>query len=96
MVRFVFAACLFAAPTLVQANEELCKVSAEIAGAAVVERAAGAEPDAAIKAVTDGLDGPAESYAAAVQPIVEWVYTLPDDQLTDEVATAYELACLAQ
>ncbi len=96
MPRLVFAALVCAFPAFAQDANELCNVSSEIAGAAVDERNAGQPQDKAINAITAELDGASESYAAAVQPIVAWVYTLPEEQLTEEVAVAYKTACLAQ
>lgn len=96
MFRFVFPMLFIATPLVAQDKEQLCATSAEIAGLAVVERVAGEESAKTIKAITADLDGDKANYAGAVQPIVEWVYTLPEDQLSDEVATAYAAACLAQ
>ena len=96
MLRLVFPVLVLAFPAFAQDADELCTVSSEIAGAAVVERNAGEPQDTAISAITADLDGVSANYAAAVQPIVEWVYTLPQEQLTDEVAVAYKTACLAQ
>lgn len=96
MFRILFSLILLAAPAMAQDKAELCKISAGIADSAVAERVAGAPQDRAIDAITAELAGVNDSYIGAVQPIVEWVWTLPADQLTEEVALAYEAACLAQ
>ena len=85
-----------APPAVAQDKEELCSVSAGIAGSAVEARAAGKKQKQAIRTITVDLDEEAGNYAAAVEPIVAWVYTLPEEQLTDEVAKSYEAACLEQ
>jgi hypothetical protein len=96
MVRFTLCLTLLATPLAAQDTTQLCKVSAEIAGAAVAERSSGHKPEVAVKTISDDLSADKAAYEGAVQPIVEWVYTLPSDQLTAEVAVAYETACLAQ
>lgn len=95
-MRYVIPLVLLASPLLAQDQDELCAVSAEIAGLAVFERAAGEEQEKTVLAITADLEGPKANYAGAVEPIVAWVWTLPEEQLTDEVAVAYEAACLAQ
>ena len=96
MVRILFSLILLASPLLAQDKAELCSVSAEIAGLAVEQRVSQTGQAGAISSITQALDGSKAGYAAAVEPIVGWVYTLPEDQLTEEVATAYQAACLAQ
>lgn len=96
MLRLTACALLLSTSAFAQDKGELCTVSAGIAGLAVAERAAGEAEDKTVKAITADLEGAQANYAAAVAPIVAWVFTLPEDQLTDEVATAYEAACLAQ
>lgn len=77
-------------------TSELCAVSAGIVGHAVEQRRDGAALPAAQDAVIVSLGDDHAEYVPAVEPIVEWVYTLPEDQLTDEVAEAYAAACLEQ
>lgn len=97
MLRPLCLFALLATPVMAQQDKtELCTVSARIAGQAVAERSGGGAPEAAVLVISEGLDPENANFAAAVQPIVEWVWTLPEEQLTDEVATAYEAACLAQ
>ena len=98
MTRFatLAAAALLATPLAAQDKDTMCAKTAEIVGDAVSARADGAAPEAAVRDVTGAIDTADETYKAAVQPIVDWVYTLPEAQLTDEVAVAYEEQCLAQ
>lgn len=69
-----------------------CAPTAEIVQMAVTARALGAEQDAT-QADILANDAVEERYAPAVPSLVEWVYTLPEDQLTDEVAVSFEEAC---
>lgn len=96
MLRYAICLIVCAAPALAQDKPELCRITAAIAGSAVAERAGGAARDQAVAAVSGGLEDGQAGYEAAVPHIVDWVYTLPEEQLTGEVATAYEAACLAQ
>ena len=96
MRRLTLCLILMASSAAAQDKEELCRISSEIAGAAVMVRAEGMAQDKAIEQITADLDESAASFEAAVQPIVEWVYTLPEEQLTEDVQTAYEAACLEQ
>ncbi len=96
MYRFVLPVVLLAAPALAQDKEELCTITADIAGAAASERAAGEDQAKTTEAITADLEGQEANYAPAVEHIVGWVWTLPEDQLTDEVGPAYKTACLAQ
>ncbi|MFD0858735.1 hypothetical protein [Roseovarius aquimarinus] len=71
-----------------------CAATAEIVSDAVELRAGGSQRDAAAQAIAAG-DTDAK-YAEAIGPLVDWVYTLPEEQLTDEAASAFTDACLAQ
>lgn len=96
MYRFALSLILLTAPVMAQDKAQLCAISAEIAGSAVAQRAAGEDKDKTAKAITADMTGDRANFAAAVPHIVDWVWTLPEDQLTDEVAEAYSIACLAQ
>lgn len=96
MFRFILPALLIAMPVMAQDRTEMCATTSGIAGSAVAERNAGSDQMAAADAIIAGLGEASDDYAGAVDPIVAWVWTLPDEQLTDEVATAYQAACLAQ
>jgi len=86
---------LAATPALAQNSGSAgCAATAEIVADAVEMRSGGADKAATSKALANGDVEP--KYADAVVPLVEWVYTLPEDQLTDEASTAFHAACLAQ
>ncbi|QIE45175.1 hypothetical protein G5B38_06330 [Pseudohalocynthiibacter aestuariivivens] len=72
-----------------------CAATAGIVSHAVGERNGGNTQEGATDFLTSDEGGIEEKYDAAVPMLVEWVYTLPEDQLTDEAATAFEKACLA-
>ena len=100
MIRFVFCiVCLaipMASPAVAQDKDVLCATSGEIVGAAVTARADGTDSPTAIRAISKTLKGDQKPFRAAVQPIVDWVFTLDEAQLNDEVATSYVAACLSQ
>ncbi|SLN32246.1 hypothetical protein PEL8287_01516 [Roseovarius litorisediminis] len=87
---------LLATPLAAQDKTFLCNTSGEIVGAAVTLRVSGASNAATIKSISKSLEGDKATFKPAVQPIVDWVYTLDEPLLTDEVAPAYVEACLAQ
>ncbi len=97
MTRFaaIAAALIAATPVLAQDKQDLCEKTAVIVGDAVSARADGATAQDAARVARDAMDADS-AYKGAVQPIVDWVYTLPEDQLTDAVAVAYQEQCLAQ
>ncbi len=97
MTRFALFALLLtlAAPVLADdARDRGCAATTAIVAEAVAMRAKGTTQVQALKALQAGdLDA---KYAATVPPLVDWVYSLPQDQLTNEAAAAYNDACLAQ
>ncbi|PVA10251.1 DNA primase [Pelagivirga sediminicola] len=97
MPRILFPALviLSTAPTLAAADSaENCAATSAIVAEAVSLRADGATQAAATRTLgAADIDG---KYLPAVQPLVEWVYTLPEDQLTAAAPTAFEAACLKQ
>jgi len=97
MTRFsaIAVALIATTPALAQDQQDLCENTAVIVGDAVTARADGASAQEAASMVGDAMDADS-AFKGAVQPIVDWVYTLPQDQLTDEVAVAYQEQCLAQ
>lgn len=98
MTRFaaLLTALILATPLAAQDKESICSTSAGIVDAAVEARRDGMEQKKAVQTIGNGLDGDAAIYKAAVQPIVNWVYDLEEEQLSDEVGATYEKACLAQ
>ncbi|GGO50946.1 hypothetical protein SAMN05444398_101834 [Roseovarius pacificus] len=90
------AALLMAMPVAAQDKEAMCEKTADIVGKAVTSRADGAAAEATVKAVTGTIGDADARYRPAVQPIVDWVYTLPEELLSDEVEVSYKEQCLAQ
>ena len=71
-----------------------CAGQAQIVARAVDLRAGGADA-AATTAQLEGSDsGLDPKYAPSVSVLVGWLYTLPPEQMTPEVATAFETQCL--
>ncbi|WP_324753709.1 DNA primase [Roseovarius sp. Pro17] len=97
MTRFALLALFLslAAPVLADdARDRGCAATTAIVAEAVATRAKGTTQAQALKALLAGdVDA---KYIAAVGPLVDWVYTLPQDQLTNEAVAAYNDACLAQ
>ena len=96
MRRFALIATLLALPMIAQAENPMCATSVDIVKAAVEARGAGTASPEAIEAISAEYTGDEARYQAAVQPLVDWVYSLSEDQLGDGVAEAYLAACLAQ
>ncbi len=86
---------LIAAPTLAAGSAtENCAATASIVADAVAQRVAGSAQADTLTTLSEGdMDA---RFVPAIQPLVEWVYTLPSDQLTGEAAAAFEAACLKQ
>ncbi len=91
-----FLAIPITAPLAAQDKEELCTTSGEIVDAAVAERLGGADQQSAAENVADSLPDDKSNFKPAVPPLVEWIYTLEKEQLTEEAAKSYVLACLSQ
>ena len=95
MLRLTALITLLATPVVAQDKETLCAVSGDIVGAAVAERVGGADAETARDHVIDALPDEQANFKPAVGHLVEWVYTLPPEQLTDEVAPSFIEQCLA-
>lgn len=96
MLRMTILVAILASPLAAQDKDFLCATSGEIVDAAVAERLGGADEDTATRNVEDALPDEKAQFRPAVVHIVEWVYTLEAEQLTEEVAVSYVEACLAQ
>lgn len=96
MFRTAVLLLLLTTPAFAQDKETLCTTSGEIVDAAVAERVGGADEGSAKRNVEDALPDEKASFRPAVEPLVQWVYTLEKEQLTEEAAKAYVLACLSQ
>ncbi|SFN47007.1 hypothetical protein SAMN04487859_10350 [Roseovarius lutimaris] len=96
MRRLALITSLLALPMAAQAETSICDTSGAIVQAGIDARVAGTAAPEAIKTISAGYTGDMERYQGAVQPLVDWVYSLPEEQLDDGVAEAYVAACLAQ
>lgn len=96
LIRTTALVALLATSLSAQDKAALCDIQGEIVDAAVAERVGGADAQSATDNVAEALPDDQANFKPAVEPIVQWVYTLEADQLTDEVAASYVTACMAQ
>lgn len=96
MQKTLLTLALIAAPMMAQAENPICAPSGAIVQAAVDARLAGQGSVEAISTISDNLPEDQKNFVPAVQPLVDWVYTLTDEQLGPGVAEAYVAACEAQ
>lgn len=96
MTRFALIALLLscAAPALA-GKAENCAATAGIVSDAVTQRVDGKDMAATLAFLGSDAGGIDAKFREAVPALVDWVYTLPEDQLTDEAPKAFEEACLA-
>ncbi|MCZ4353322.1 hypothetical protein O4H61_12405 [Roseovarius aestuarii] len=74
---------------------ENCAATAGIVADAVAQRADGKDLSDTVAFLGSDAGGVKARYREAVPALVDWVYTLPEDQLTDAAPKAFEDACLA-
>ncbi|MBN9889230.1 hypothetical protein [Salipiger abyssi] len=79
-----------AGPVLAQSKTEQCATSAGIVMTAVQARKDGESKAKARRALREALD------RTAGDMLAEWIWELPEEQLTEEVGAAWEAQCLAQ
>lgn len=97
MIRAVLCAALFL-PAFAHAEtaaerKARCTTQAEIVTQAVTLRAEGKRENRAIRDITKARAELPTPYTEAVAVLVGWVYTLPADQLGDEVTPQFLTAC---
>lgn len=92
----ILTAALITLPVGAMAENPICAPSGGIVQAAVDARLAGQDPAEAIQRIGDDLPEDKKAFVPAVPPLVDWVYTLPKEQLGPAVAEAYIAACEAQ
>ena len=87
---------LAASPAFAQSEDKQadCQAQAEVVMQVVSGRADGADQAQTVEAVQSGLSADRATYAQVVPAIADWVYTLPEDQLGDEVGQSWIDACL--
>lgn len=93
-------ALIVAAPALAQSAPAAaeCQVQAQLVQSVVDMRAEGTGKSTLVRQVkkTLGASEATEKYQEVVGPIVDWVFTLPQEQLTADVGPAFNEMCLAQ
>ncbi len=95
-MRPMLTATLCLLPVMAVAENPMCAPTGEIVALAVEARKSGEEATAAITAITAEMTGDMSTYAPAVQPLVDWVYSLDEAQLAEDVAGSYVTQCEAQ
>ncbi|KNG92647.1 hypothetical protein [Pseudaestuariivita atlantica] len=87
-------------PALPAAAQELkaadCETFGKITQEAVMARTAGKRPRAATRQISRGLTGDLERFKGAVPLLVDFVYGLPEAQLSADVGATYASACVEQ
>lgn len=90
-----------AAPSVAQDTPDAqkdaeCRKQGQIATNIMSERKNGSNARRAERRVVRALPEDAKNYELAVPAMVEWIYSLPEDQMTPEVSNALYQACLSQ
>lgn len=96
MRKTLLTAALIILPVSALAENPICAPSGGIVQAAVDARLAGQNSAEAIRSISDDLPEDRKAFVPAVPTLVDWVYTLTDEQLGPGVAEAYIAACEAQ
>ncbi len=78
------------------AKEAECRKQGQIATDIMNQRTDGANARRAERRVIRALPDDAKNYEVAVPAMVEWIYSLPEDQMTQDVSVALYEACLSQ
>ncbi|SLN13906.1 hypothetical protein ROA7450_00231 [Roseovarius albus] len=90
------AFALFALPVSAETADERaarCEVQAGIIATSVEERKAGTDADKIKKSLRKGKNKVEKKYVPSVPYLVDFVFTLPEDQLTDEAASQFQKSC---
>ncbi|SFD45450.1 hypothetical protein [Roseivivax sediminis] len=90
------AAAIVGPAATAQDKAEECNLQADMVMAVVNSRGEGVGAEEAVETVQSNLSGPEAKYASVVPAVVDWVYTLPEDQLGDGVGQSWVEACLAR
>lgn len=95
-MAFTMATPAFAQDTTDVQKEGECRKQGQIATNIMTERKNGSNARRAERRVIRGLPEDAKNYEVAVPAMVEWIYSLPEEQMTPEVSNALYQACLSQ
>lgn len=98
-MKFVYplVLALTATTALAEASQEKlenCAATAGIVGWAVEMRSGGVAAAEAKKTLTTGDIAVKSKYTEAVGPLVDWVFSLPEAALSEDVTGAYEQQCI--
>ena len=74
---------------------ERCAEQGAIATRIVAARQDGAAAQEATSALTSADSGVAARFRPTVAPLVEWIYSLPEAQLSADIGAALEQQCMA-
>lgn len=95
-MRLMLITALSLLPVTVMAQNPICAPTGAIVTRAVEARTAGQGAPDAIKAISADMAGELAAYEPAVQPLVDWVYSLEEADLAQDVADSYVTQCEAQ
>jgi hypothetical protein len=95
-MRSILIVALTVLPMTAMAENPICAPTGEIVGRAVEARVAGQGAPDAIKVISADMTGDLASYEPAVQPLVDWVYSLEEAELAQDVPGSYVTQCEAQ
>src|SRR6056297_2865034 len=95
-MRLMLIAALSTLPLSATAQNPMCAPTGEIVARAVEARKDGQEAPEAITAISADMTGGMAPYEPAVQPLVDWVYTLDEAELSKDVEGSYVMQCEAQ
>lgn len=95
-MRLLLIAALCTLPLSATAQNPICAPTGEIVARAVEARKDGQEAPEAITTISADMTGEMAPYEPAVQPLVDWVYTLDAAELSKDVAGSYVTQCEAQ
>ena len=94
MLRLSFVFILLATPLAAQDKAALCATSGEIVEAAVAARLDGTPTGRATRMIKRSLTGDKANFKPAVEPLVTWVYSEPEENMGPQLPEAYVAACL--
>lgn len=86
---------VFAMPAFADKVSE-CADQAGIVQSVVDTRLDGVRKAKALRQAKSDLTETTQTYETVLPAIVDWIYSLPEDQLTDQVGPTYAAACEAQ
>jgi len=95
-MRALLASLFIALPLAAAAQNPICAPTGEIVAAAVEARKAGQPAPETIETISAGLGEAGAAYKPAVEPLVGWVYELPEADLDKDVAGSWVTQCEAQ